>query len=255
MLACKLLGRELLQRFDCTAMKKSRIEALFDAWMGLAEAARVRLATESRETRDMACAVGALAVLDEAEFHLDNDTLAAFRDGLMASPGHDERAMTVFFDHPKLRRGATSFHRTDTLSYERKRKNLPRVAAAFASESLRSLEAAPSLLPPRQREPRLALPRRALPALRPRRPLRLSRGLRAAIGRVGGRRSLPAPPSSGVGVGVRLSAERGDTRWVRARCPEGGRAAALHLRGADPHVQGLVSLKSKACRKFARPLR
>ncbi|MEF8766358.1 MAG: hypothetical protein ABTS16_12880 [Candidatus Accumulibacter phosphatis] len=132
----------VLTDFDLTAIKETRIDALFDAWMELPEAARVRLESDLREICDMACPVGTQAILDEAEFHLDDDKLANFRDGLMALPGHHERAMTVFLDHANLWRGATRFHHADTLSYWRKRKNLPRVAAAADPASLRSLEAA-----------------------------------------------------------------------------------------------------------------
>ena len=90
----------------------------------------------------MACAAGTQGILDEAEVHLDNDDeLATFRGKLMALPGHHERAMTIFLDHAELWRGATRFHYADTLSYWRKRKNLPRVAAAVDPASLRSLEA------------------------------------------------------------------------------------------------------------------
>jgi hypothetical protein len=142
LLARYFSAREVLQEFDFEAMKESKIDALFDAWMELPEAARVRMESELREICDMACAVGTQAILDEAEFHLDDDRLANFRDRLMALPGHYERAMTVFLDHANLWRGATRFHHADTLSYWRKRKNLPRVAAAADPASLRSLEAA-----------------------------------------------------------------------------------------------------------------
>ena len=107
----------LLTDLDFTAMKETRIDALFDAWMELPEAARVRMESELREICDMACAVGTRAILDVAELHLDDDTLAEFRDGLMALPGHHEQAMTVFLEHPNLWRGATRFHHADTLSY------------------------------------------------------------------------------------------------------------------------------------------
>ena len=42
-------AREVLQDFDFAAIKETRIDALFDAWMELPEAARVPLETELRE--------------------------------------------------------------------------------------------------------------------------------------------------------------------------------------------------------------
>jgi len=52
-----LSAREVLPEFDFAAIKETRIDALFDAWMELPKAARVRLETELREICDMACAV------------------------------------------------------------------------------------------------------------------------------------------------------------------------------------------------------
>lgn len=141
-LARYFASREVLQGFDFAAIKETKIDALFDAWMALPEAVRVKLEAELREIWDMSCAAGTQGMLDEAEFHLDEDKLAEFREGLMALPGHHERAMTVFLDHAAMWKGATRFHHADTLSYWRKRKNLPRVAAAVDQASLDALEAA-----------------------------------------------------------------------------------------------------------------
>lgn len=45
LLARYFSAREVLPDFDFTAIKETKIDALFDAWMELPEAARVRLAT------------------------------------------------------------------------------------------------------------------------------------------------------------------------------------------------------------------
>lgn len=129
----------VLPEFDFAGMKETKIDALFDAWMTLAEGVRLKLEAELREIWDMSCAAGTQGMLDEAEFHLDATALAAFREKLMALPGHHERAMTVFLDHPVMWRGAKRFHHADTLSYWRKRKNLPRVPAAVDQASLDAL--------------------------------------------------------------------------------------------------------------------
>jgi len=60
----------------------------------------------------------------------------------MALDSHHERAMTTFLDHAPMWKGAMRFHHADTLSYWRKRKNLPKVAAAVDQASLDALEAA-----------------------------------------------------------------------------------------------------------------
>ena len=47
-LARYFTSREVLQDFDFTAMKETKVDALFDAWMVLPEAVRVKLEAELR---------------------------------------------------------------------------------------------------------------------------------------------------------------------------------------------------------------
>lgn len=83
LLARYFSARAVLQEFDFAAIKETKINALFDAWMDLPEAARGRLESELREICDRACAVGTQAILDETEFHLDDGKLAEFRDEVL----------------------------------------------------------------------------------------------------------------------------------------------------------------------------
>jgi hypothetical protein len=61
LLARYFSARDVLTDFDFTAIKETRIDTLFDAWMELPEAARVRLETELREICDVAWGAGGLA--------------------------------------------------------------------------------------------------------------------------------------------------------------------------------------------------
>lgn len=47
----------------------------------------------------------------------------------MALPGHHERTMMTFLDHPALWKQAAHLYHADTLSHWRKCKNLPKVEA------------------------------------------------------------------------------------------------------------------------------
>ena len=122
-LARYFAAREVLPDFDFTAMKETKVDALFDAWMALPEATRSGMESELREISGMSNEKGVVAIIDEALFHLNEEGAhEAFVAKLMTLPGHHERAMTVFLDHAPMWKGATRFYHADTLSYWRKRK-------------------------------------------------------------------------------------------------------------------------------------
>lgn len=145
LLARYFAARGVLQGFDFGAMKETKVEPLFEAWMAVPEAQRAKMEVDLREIGDMSNKKGVKAIIDEAEFHLDGEgEQAAFVAMLMALPGHHERAMTVFLDHAPLWRGATRLFHADTLSYWRKRKNLPKVKAVVDPASIEALSTAVS---------------------------------------------------------------------------------------------------------------
>lgn len=136
-------GLGVLPGFEFAAMKETKIEPLFEAWLAVPEATRARLEVEMREIGDMSNAKGVQAIIDEAEFHLSEDAAhAAFVAKLKDLPGHHERAMTVFLDHPEMWRGATRLYHADTLSHWRKRKNLPKKKAAVDDASVAAFSTA-----------------------------------------------------------------------------------------------------------------
>lgn len=136
-------SREVLQDFDFKTLKETKVDALFDAWMALPEDSRMHMESELREIADMSNEKGVIAIIDEAEFHLSGEgEHAAFVEKLRALPGHHERAMTIFLDHAPMWRGASRFYHADTLSYWRKRKNLPKMPAAVAPADIKLLEGA-----------------------------------------------------------------------------------------------------------------
>ena len=143
LLARYFAAREVLQDFDFKAIKETKIEPLFEAWLAVPEAQRAKMEVDLREIDDMSNEKGVKAIIDEAEFHLDEEgEHIAFVAMLMALPGHHERAMTTFFDHPALWKGATRLYHADTLSHWRKRKNLPKVKAATDPADIEALSAA-----------------------------------------------------------------------------------------------------------------
>lgn len=143
MLARFFAAREVLQNFDFAAIKETKIEPLFEAWMRLQEAQRPPMEVDLRAIGDMSNEKGVKAIIDEALFHMDEDgEHHAFVALLMALPGHHERAMTTFLDYPHLWKGATRLYHADTLSHWRKRKNLPKVKAATEPADIEALSEA-----------------------------------------------------------------------------------------------------------------
>ena len=143
-----LLGRYFAARavfgeFDFAAMPETRHDALFDAWLALPEAQRNAMDAEFRDIFEMGCEKGCRAILDEAQWHLaqdaDPNAANAFTEKLAALVNHFERAMVTYLDHQAFWRGATRFYHADTLSYWRKRKNLPHKAALVDAANVQAL--------------------------------------------------------------------------------------------------------------------
>lgn len=131
--------RELFGDLDFSAMKEGKPDELFAAWLTLSEAQRNAMDAEFRGIFEMSCEKGFRAIIDEAEFQLDEDDFTAWVEKLSALPSHFERAMLVFLDHNACWKGATRFYHADTLSYWRKRKNLPHKMAAVDDASIQEL--------------------------------------------------------------------------------------------------------------------
>jgi hypothetical protein len=136
-------AREVFGEFDFAAMPETRHDALFAAWLALPEAQRNTMDAEFRDIFEMGCEKGCRAILDEAQWHLaqdaDPNAANAFTEKLAALVNHFERAMVTYLDHQAFWRGATRFYHADTLSYWRKRKNLPHKAALVDAANVQAL--------------------------------------------------------------------------------------------------------------------
>ncbi len=133
--------RGLMAALDFSAMKETQADELFAAWLLLADAQRNEMDAEFRDIFELSCEKGFRAIIDEAEWHLraEPEARMAFVEKLAALSNHFERAMVTFLDHNLYWRGATRFYHADTLTYWRKRKNLPHVPAAVDDASLGAL--------------------------------------------------------------------------------------------------------------------
>lgn len=137
-------ARELFADLDFSAMKETKPDELFGAWLHLPDPTRNEMDAEFRDMFDMGCEKGFRAIVDEATWQLRKapDELAAFVETLSALASHYERAMVSFLDHNEYWKGATRFYHADTLSYWRKRKHLAHNPAAVDEASMAQLAGA-----------------------------------------------------------------------------------------------------------------
>ncbi len=137
LLARYFQGRDVLDHLNFTTMKDTQPDELFTAWLALPDAKRKGMDAEFQGIFEMSCEKGFRAILDEAEWHLREEpgARAEFVEKLAVLANHYERAMVTFLDHASFWNGATLFYHADTLSYWRKRKNLPHQPVALDQES------------------------------------------------------------------------------------------------------------------------
>lgn len=141
LLARYFQGRGLFGGLDFAAMKEGKPDALFAAWLALPDAQRNEMDAEFLDIFALCCEKGFLAILDEARWQLRETPaqLTPLVEKLSALPNHFERAMVTFLDHKDFWKGATRFYHADTLSYWRKRKNLPHRPAVVDDASIQHL--------------------------------------------------------------------------------------------------------------------
>ncbi len=128
----------LFSDIDFIAMKEGKPNELFKVWLTLPNIQRNKMDAEFRDIFEMSCEKGFRAIVDEAEWQMQEtpDDLKAFVEKLSTLSNHYERAMITFLDYNSFWKGATRFYHADSLSYWRKRKNLPKVKAAVDENSL-----------------------------------------------------------------------------------------------------------------------
>jgi len=126
---------------DIKALKETKPEALFAAWLELPEDQRHGMDAEFAEIFEMSCEKGWVAIRDEAQWQMQSDPLELdfFITSMANLPSHPHRAMTTFLDHPECWKGATRFQHADSLAYWRKRKSLGHNPAAVDDASIQLL--------------------------------------------------------------------------------------------------------------------
>jgi hypothetical protein len=130
-----------LAELDFAAMKETRIDELFAAWLELPEGQRKTMDADFSEIYALSCEKGWCAIRDEAEWQLrqEPEAFTAFVEIMGELEGHFERAMVTFLDSPQFWKGATLFCHADTLPYWRKRKKFAHQPASVHEDGRRTL--------------------------------------------------------------------------------------------------------------------
>jgi hypothetical protein len=143
LLARYFAARDVLAQVDFAALKETRTEPLFEAWLELSEGQRNAMDAELLEISEMSGEKGFRAILDEAEWQLREtpEAHAQLVEQLAGLANHYERAMVTFLDHPQFWKGATYFCHADSLSYWRKRKGFSHQPASVHENGRQALAA------------------------------------------------------------------------------------------------------------------
>ena len=139
----KLFGRyfkdrQLLYDLDFTSMKEGNPETLFAAWLELPDEYKKNIDADFQEIFALSCEKGIKDIIDEARHHIP-DNLNEFTGWLASKKNHYEKAFSTFLDHPTFWKGAALFFHADSLSYWRKRKNIPSKPALCEESHLKQL--------------------------------------------------------------------------------------------------------------------
>lgn len=137
--------RDLLPDLDWEQLTETRVEPLYQAWLAMPPESRDESLVDFREIDLLGDEGGKIAILDEALFHPDRQTvLTAFGE----LEDFHACAFWTFLERPELWRGAVRFADADNKPkrYWRQRNNMPSLVGAITKATAQRLEAALSEL-------------------------------------------------------------------------------------------------------------
>jgi hypothetical protein len=124
---------EVLHEVDFDSLKGVNIEPVFEGFKALPTELQETIEAELQDIDNMACQLGIAALVDEANFHINE----AFPEAIARIEGFHGKAMWVFLKHPKYWTGATLFLHSDNISdsFWKKRNDLPHLTPNVDSEN------------------------------------------------------------------------------------------------------------------------
>jgi hypothetical protein len=129
----------VLAKINFEELTETKIEPLYEAWLGLLEKERSNMEKDFREIDFMATDGATKAIIDEANHH--GEELGPVLSELK---NHYDRSFWIFLNRPDYWKGALQFRYADNIpsSFWRKRKNIPKKLALVEPEDIERLEKA-----------------------------------------------------------------------------------------------------------------
>jgi hypothetical protein len=129
--------REITLVDDFEKIKESDVEALFTAYNELSEDEQGIIEAQFQEINARACEGGIKALVDEAEFHHDDD----FADEIAVIDGLHAKSMWAFLEKPDYWLGANRFLEADNVAFSfwKKRSDLPNAPPYVDDEDIQLL--------------------------------------------------------------------------------------------------------------------
>lgn len=129
--------RGVMAEVDFGELSETDVEPIYGAWLYLPDEVRMLMEQDFRDIDELASEAGIKAILDEADWHGEN-----LQEPFAKLGSFHERTFWTLLERPKYWPGALLYSHADSVSprYWRKRKNLPRKAAAVDEASVHELE-------------------------------------------------------------------------------------------------------------------
>ncbi|MBY0545022.1 MAG: hypothetical protein K2Q14_05680 [Gammaproteobacteria bacterium] len=125
----------VLTEIEFENVLETKIEPIYQAWLELPENIRNPMEQDFYAIHNMATEAGSKAIIDEATWHGENLALQ-----FSMFKGFYEHAFWTFLERPEYWDGASAFNHADTLTYWRKRKNMPQKNARVDASTVNLLE-------------------------------------------------------------------------------------------------------------------
>ena len=126
--------RNVALKLDFAELKETDSDSLFDAFTSLPEGQQGDIEAQFQDVHAMASEGGVRALIDEADFHQDEE----FAAQISAIEGFHQKAMWAFLEKETYWRGANMFLHADNVSFSfwKKRNDLPQVPPKVEDEDV-----------------------------------------------------------------------------------------------------------------------
>lgn len=136
-LAAYFASKDIDLGVDLIKLKETKTEAILKAFTQLPVEQQAEVEAEFQDVNALACEGGVEALIDEAEFHEDND----FVQAIAGIDGFHAKVMWAFLEKPAYWRGASMFLHADNVSpsFWKKRIDLPNLPPHVDDEDIEAL--------------------------------------------------------------------------------------------------------------------